>query len=138
MDRNADLFLDAPLRPPSGEGKSVANQLQKLVEGRRPNLHVAAKIAEATGEQAAYIRNRAFDKEHYKQMILKYLGRFGSAAREDLDKLLLDKLSDTLSPTQRKTFVTNLLQEMRRDGLVQPAGTSRWAKWALPNSTTQN
>lgn len=34
---------------------------QKLIEGRRPNLFVSAKIAVATGEKAAYIKNRAGD-----------------------------------------------------------------------------
>jgi ATP-dependent DNA helicase RecG len=38
---------------------------RKLIEGRRPNLFVSAKIAAATGDKAGYIKNRAFDKQHY-------------------------------------------------------------------------
>ena len=50
-----------------------AKQLRrrKLVEGRYPNLFVAAHIASATGEKAQYIKNRAFDDAHYKQMIVE-------------------------------------------------------------------
>ena len=66
---------------------------QKLIEGRRPNLFVSAKIAAATGDKAAYIKNRAFDKQHYKDMVVAYLEKFGEATRAELDKLLLDKLS---------------------------------------------
>ena len=60
---------------------------QKLVEGRRPNLHVSFHIVATTGTKAAYIRQRAFDKGHYKEMVLAYLEKFGNARREDFDDL---------------------------------------------------
>ena len=88
---------------------------KKLVEGRRPELFVSAAIATATETKADYIRNRAFDKDHYKRMIVSYLETFGEAMREDLDKLLMDKLSDALNERQKADFVGNLLQEMRRE-----------------------
>jgi ATP-dependent DNA helicase RecG len=84
-----------------------------------------------TGDRAAYIRNRAFSKDYYKNLVLGYLKKFGGTSREDIDALLLDKLSDALSHRQKKNFVTNLLQEMRRQGLVEPDGTTRWAKWVM-------
>jgi len=37
--------------------------VRKLIEGRRPNLFVSAKIAAATGEKASYIKRRAFGSE---------------------------------------------------------------------------
>jgi len=42
---------------------------QSLVEGRFPNLFVAAHVASIAGDKARYIRNRAFDDQHYKEMI---------------------------------------------------------------------
>lgn len=104
---------------------------RKLIEGRRPNLFVSAKIAEATGAKAAYIKNRAFDKKHYRGMVVAYLEKFGEATRTELDDLLLSKLSDTLNEEQRRAFVKNLLQEMKRDGVIKPGGGRRWAKWRL-------
>ncbi len=109
----------------------------KLVEGRRPNLFVSANVAAVTGKKADYIKHRAFDKDHYKKMVHSYLEEFGEAKREDLDKLLLDKISDALTPEQKKNFVTNLLQEMKNDGTVHPEGTTRWAKWLLTKSATE-
>jgi ATP-dependent DNA helicase RecG len=111
---------------------------KKLIEGRRPNLFVSAKIAAATGDKAAYIKNRAFDKAYYKGMVLEFLKEFGDASRADLDKLLLEKLSDALDSTQKKRFVNNLLQEMKRDGQIEPEGTTRWAKWRITNGPSQN
>jgi ATP-dependent DNA helicase RecG len=104
---------------------------RKLIEGRRPNLFVSAKIAAATGDKAAYIKNRAFDKQHYKDMVVAYLGKFGDAPRTELDELLLGKLSDALDGKQKKAFVTNLLQEMKVEGLILPDGATRWARWRL-------
>src|SRR5205085_1952723 len=104
---------------------------KKLIEGRRPNLYVSAKVAAATGTRADYIKNRAFDKGHYKKMILAYLKEFGESKREDIDKLLLNKFSDALSVRQKKTAITNLLQEMRREGTIRAKGSKRWAMWRL-------
>ncbi|MCC6537676.1 MAG: transcriptional regulator, partial [Bryobacterales bacterium] len=104
---------------------------RKLIEGRRPNLFVSAQVAAASGDKASYIKNRAFDKQHYRAMVEAYLRQFGEATRADLDALLLDKLSDTLSPKQRKEFIKNLLQEMKHSAVIQPVGARRWAKWRL-------
>ncbi|MEK6284360.1 MAG: RNA-binding domain-containing protein [Acidobacteriota bacterium] len=104
---------------------------RKLIEGRRPNLFVSARVAAATGDKAAYIKHRAFDKAHYKSMVISYLERFGEASRPEMDRLLVEKLSDVLDEMQKRNFVTNLLQEMKREKLVRPQGATRAAKWVL-------
>ena len=110
---------------------------KKLVEGRRPNLFVSAEIAAATDTRAEYIKKRAFDKDHYKKMVNAYLMKFGEAKREDIDKLLLDKLSDALDEAQKGKFIGNLLQEMRREGTIERTGTKRWAKWHLTKPSSK-
>ena len=85
---------------------------RKLIEGRRPNLLVAAHVAMAVGREAAYILNRGLDKAHYKELVLAYLRQYRQATPAKLEELLLDKLPDILSFEQRKRKVKNLLQEM--------------------------
>ncbi len=125
------------------KGKRLADaefrslKAKKLVEGRRPNLFVSAEVAAVTDDKEAYIRNRAFDKDHYKKMIIAYLEKFGEATRPQIDRLLNDKLSDALDPQQQKKFVTNLLQEMKREGPIYSDGTTRWAKWRMSKSATE-
>ncbi len=106
---------------------------KKLVEGRRPKLFVSADIAAATETQAEYIKKRAFDKDHYKKMIVAYLKKFGEAKREDIDKLLMDKLSDALNDDQKKNSIKNLLQELRQEGTIRPVAGKRGmgARWEL-------
>lgn len=123
------------------KGKSVAQdefrmlKKKRLIEGRRPNLFVSAEVAAATETKADYIRKRAFDKQHYKKMVEGYLRKFHVATRADFDKLLLKSLSDALTSEQKKNFVTNLLQEMRRAKVVHLVEGKRGkgAKWELYN-----
>ena len=105
---------------------------QRLIEGRRPNLYVSADIAAVTGEKASYIRHRAFDKDHYKKMILSYLEKLHDAKREDIDKLLMDKLSDALDGQQKRRRIGNLLFEMsHKDESIIAVGARRGAVWRL-------
>lgn len=108
---------------------------KRLIEGRRPNLFVSAEVAAATETKADYIRKRPFEKQHYKKMVEDYLRQFHVATRADFDKLLLKNLSEALTSDQKRNFVTNLLQEMRRGGIIRIVGSKRGrgAKWALYN-----
>lgn len=109
------------------EFKSLKDK--RLIEGRRPNLFVSSVVAAATQSKADYIRNRAFDKDHYEKMVINYLEKFSEASRQDFDQLLLPKLSDALDDTQKRNFVTNLLQAMRRDGKISVEGLGKGARW---------
>ena len=66
-------------------------------------------------------------------MVQEYLAKFGTATRADFDKLMLDKISDALSQSQKRNFVTNLLQEMRRKKMIRPVKGKRGkgARWEL-------
>ena len=107
----------------------------KLVEGRRPNLYVSAKIAAATGDKATYIRHRAFDKSHYKEMILFFLRQYGAAGRHEIDDLLMDKLSDALNQKQKRKKIGNLLFEMAtKDKSIEYMGPRKSGQWHLKNT----
>lgn len=105
----------------------------KLIEGRRPNLFVAAKIAEITHSKADYIRYRALDQEHYKKMVISLLIKFGPTSRKEINKLLLEKLPDILTHEQKVNKIRNLLQEMsKRDSSIRLVdGPGPKSKWAL-------
>jgi len=111
-----------------------------LIEGRRPNIFVSAKVASITDTRADYIKMRGLDKKHYKSLVMEYLEKFNEASRQDIDRLLMDKISNALNDDQKKRYITNLLQEMRKEGFVQPVGTTRWAKWvkSKPDQNSQS
>jgi ATP-dependent DNA helicase RecG len=121
------------------KGKLISKEEQRrlknknLITGKRPNFYVSAKIADVTETRAEYIRKRAFDKEHYKKLVISYLKKFGRASRKEIDKLLLDKLSDALNEQQKKNQIMNLLQEMRKENIIKTVGGKRGlgSSWEL-------
>jgi ATP-dependent DNA helicase RecG len=120
-------------RHPLNDDEWKSLKRKKLVEGRRPNLVVSAEVATAMGTTVDYLKRRGIDKGYCRKMVLDLLGMQGQATRQDFDNLLLEKLSDALSENQKRTFIKNLLQEMRHDGVIQPVGGRRGtgAKWEL-------
>ncbi len=92
----------------------------KLIEGRKPNFYVAASVAAATNEKAAYIKNKAFDKTYYKTLVVEFLTKYLKASRNEIDTLLMDKLSNILDDTQKRTKIRNLLYEMsKKDNTIE-------------------
>lgn len=103
----------------------------KLIEGRRPHLFVSATVASATAAKADYINTRGQDDEFYVKQISDYLTKFGSASRQEIDKLLLSKLSDALDSEQRQNKIGNLLTSMRMAGVITNTGTRKAPKWVF-------
>lgn len=103
----------------------------KLVEGRRPHLHVSASVAMATGSRADYIRTRAQDDAFYAKLLVDLLRTFGAAPRSEIDKLLLPKLSDALDADQKRNKVSNLLSNLRRAGVIRNIGARKAPRWVL-------
>lgn len=94
------------------------------IEGRKPNFYLSAKVVKPTKNRklkSAYIHNKAFDNEHYRNLILQYLDKFGRATREDIDVLLWDKLPAHLDADEnkKKGKIGNLLSSLRIAGKIR-------------------
>ncbi len=77
-----------------------------LIEGRKPNFHVSASVAKATASKVDYIRTRAQDDDYYAKLVTDFIRKFGKASREEIDKLILDKLKrKRRSPTCSQSSV---------------------------------
>lgn len=103
----------------------------RLIEGRKPNLFISARVADATSQKARYIKTRAFDDQHYGEMILEFLRKFSRASRKDVDDLLWNKLSEALDDTQKKQKIGNLLSGLRMKGKIHNAGSKSSPEWRL-------
>ncbi len=112
------------------DGAAKRLRKKKLIEGRKPNYYISSTVAKITGEEAGYIRNRGFKDEHYKQLILSYLDKYGKASKQDIDKLLLDILPDVLDEQQKGNKVRNLVYAMhKRDKTIVNQGTTGNPVW---------
>ncbi len=104
---------------------------KKLIEGRYPNLYVSESVAAEIDTKADYIRKRPFDRAHFKSMVVAYLRTYHEARLAEVEDLLLDKVSDALNEDQRRHFIKDLLQEMRKEGTIKTIGKTKGAKWVL-------
>lgn len=111
----------------------AAGRLRKagLIEGRKPNFHVSALVANATASKVDYIRTRTQDDEFYAKLLTDYLAKFGQADRAEINKLLTGKLSDALSDEQKEDKIGNLLTKLRRNKLILNMGTRSQPVWRL-------
>lgn len=104
---------------------------KKLIEGRKPNFFIGLKVAEKTGEKAAYTKNKAFDKKYYLDLILNALKQHKSMSRKEVDDLLWSKLPDWMDENQKKNKVGNLLTELRIETKIHNTGNFKDSKWEL-------
>lgn len=100
-----------------------------FIEGRRPNIYLSSKVVVLTDDEklkAQYIKNKSFDDNHFKELILSYLKTYHVATKAALIGLLKDKLSDSLSEEQKIKKVTNLLSALKREDKIKSLGYSKW------------
>lgn len=95
---------------------------KSLIEGRKPNFHVSATVANVIGDRTEYIKQRGIDDGYCQKMILEYLIKFGEGKKDDFEKLLLDKLPDVLDLDQKKNKIKNNLQALRKQGKIDIKG----------------
>ena len=141
--RNTDIELDTAIALDKVQkgieiSRENANSLRRkaFVEGRYPKLYVSHKIALSTGSKAQYIKNRAFDDRHYKDMISEFIKKYGSATRKDIDDLIFDKLSDALDEKQKKDKIKNILSSMhKREKTIKNYKKSPKSKWVLSKNS---
>ncbi|MCE5332294.1 MAG: putative DNA binding domain-containing protein [Bacteroidales bacterium] len=102
---------------------------KELIEGRKPNVYLSFKAIKPTNDEdllAEYITNKSFDDAHFKKMILEYIQKGGSVKRKSIDNLIIPKLSQTLSLTQKKIKVTNYLASLRKENKIQSTAYATW------------
>lgn len=109
----------------------TASRLRKLhlIEGRFPKLYLSkyvAQTADIDDLKSEYIKNRSFNDQHFKDMIVSYLKSFNGATRSELNSLLKSKLSDILTEEQKIRKIGNLLSGMRKNNIIKLGANKKW------------
>lgn len=107
----------------------------RLIEGRKPNFYVSAKVADLTNTRAQYSKNKGLDDTFYRKLVIEHIARFGQSTGAELRLLLLSKLPDSLDFEQKINKVRNLLTALRRHGhdgrFIVCSGKGPKAFWQL-------
>lgn len=133
FDLNVVFLLDA-IQKGAKVTMEESRELRKkgLIEGKKPNLFLSAGIAKILDEKERYIKNKAFDDQYYKDMIIEYLKKFGQANRKNIRDLLIEKLPNVLDEKQKDFKTGNLLASLKREGKITTDISNRQkAKWVL-------
>ena len=110
--------------------------LRKLgvIEGKLPNIYISAAVATIVDGKEQYIKNKGFDDNYYKDLIIDYIKKFGKASKNDIRKLIIDKLPDLLSPEQKENKIKNILYTMSKTGDIdRDSDNQRASNWILTN-----
>ena len=93
-----------------------------LIEGRKGSLSISSNVAKQTNLKKNYLELRGLDDKHYQSLLVKYIQQFSPAKRVDIEIYLLDKLPKVLDENQKHNKIKNLLQAIRKEGLVRVNG----------------
>lgn len=95
---------------------------KNLIEGKRNNYFISSTIAEITNQKPDYMKLRGINDDYCKKIIIDYIKKFKTAKKADLEEILLEKLGDSMTDIQKKNKIKNILQSLRRDGVIEPHG----------------
>lgn len=127
------VFLLDKVQKKETISKDMFRELKKkgFVEGRYPNIFVSFKIANIVGQEAEYIRNKGLEDDICKQLIIKVLEKIKEGSKTEIIDLLDRALPDILSAEQKSKKVSNLLQALKKKGIINNIGQKKSAKWYL-------
>ncbi len=138
---NPDLDLETVYlldQVQKGKGQTLSKEAisflrkHKLVEGRANSLYLSAEVAQTMEEEAQYIKNKGFNDQYYRDMILDYLKKFGKVQKKDIRKLLWDKLPDVLTDEQKERKIRTLLFSLKKKGIIDVDSRNRRScNWVL-------
>lgn len=138
LAQNKDLSLEEIIMLDKVQKRNPLTSLEerhlkdrKLIEGRKPNFFIGLKVAQKTGQKAAYSKTKGFDKSYYLDLIVKAIKEHKDLDRKEIDELLWNKLPDWMTEKQKKTKVNHLLSELRRNGIIENKGSFSKPKWVL-------
>lgn len=119
----ADIVLLDKVQKGIGIADVQAKYLRKrkFIEGRKPKYYLSYEIVSASNDSVLkrqYVKNKSFDDDYFRKLILNYLEKFETASRNDIDLLLEDKLSDVLNEKQKKNKIDYLMKRLRLSKLV--------------------
>ena len=102
---------------------------KKYVEGRKPNVYLSFSVVKQSkhvGLKTSYIKNKSFDDDYFKKLIIDYITNFGKATRQEITALLENKLPETLSKQQKFDKITNLLYSLKKKGIIKVVDRQYW------------
>lgn len=104
-----------------------------LIEGRKPNIFAAKRLAQNTGRKIEYSKHKGLEAKSCESLLLNALKEHGRLSRAEIDTLLWNVLSDQLDDSQKKTKIGYLLRKLHKEGVVCNETNGNKSFWSLVN-----
>ena len=91
---------------------------EHLIEGRKPNLIISKALAQSTGREAEYSKNKPFSDTFCCDLILKALQEHRSLPRYKINELVLEYLPKGQAEQNKIFKIGNLLSKLKRQGKI--------------------
>ena len=122
--------------------KTIVHLRKKsLIEGRVPNVFISKDVAQKTNQKAEYSKFKGFDEQYYRDLLLQALEQHEQLTRPEIDRLLMEKLPDSLTEERKKIKIKNILAKLREKGMIINTGSRTCPCWQLnidPNSVEKS
>lgn len=104
-----------------------------LIEGRYPNIYLSEAISVKIWKTAEYVKNKWINDSFCKEQMLEMIriGKWKGVSKEELSELVYNSLPQWMQEKQKKHRITNLIQELRKDGKIKPLVAWRYARWII-------
>lgn len=139
MEKSDISLTEAVLLDQVQRGKRISDNaialLRKrhLIEGRKPNIFVAKRLAQNTGRKIEYSKHKGLEAKSCESLLLNALKEHGRLSRAEIDTLLWNVLSDQLDDSQKKTKIGYLLRKLHKEGVVCNETNGNKSFWSLVN-----
>ena len=97
-----------------------------LIEGRKGHLIISKSVAQSTGAEVEYTKQKGFSDEFCCNLIIKALGEHGSLPRAKINELILEYLPKDKEEKLNKYKVGNMLSKLKRQGKIDLNEDGEW------------
>lgn len=139
MEKSDISLTEAVLLDQVQRGKGINDNaislLRKrhLIEGRKPNIFVAKRLAQNTGRKIEYSKHKGLEAKSCESLLLNALKEHGRLSRAEIDTLLWNVLSDQLDDSQKKTKIGYILRKLHKEGVICNETNGNKSFWSLVN-----
>jgi hypothetical protein len=123
-------LLDRVQKKLKVDARAVAHlRREGLIEGRLPHIHVSAKIAALTGQEAAYMRRKERPSAYYRNLLLEYIAKFDGSSREKINEYMVEEIRGDLTKNEKLAKITTWMTHLRKSGKIKNIATDRKPSW---------
>lgn len=110
------------------EARKLAKE--KLIEGRRPNYILSAKVSEILGKEVEHTEKKGFSDEEISNFIVKHLKNFPNGQnRGQINDLVLKYMPGILNKKQKAMKINNILTKLTKKNIIKNFGNDRNSLW---------